>query len=115
MLKRIGIVVLAIVLLTAPAFAGFETSPWKTAGGSYSDQALGKLGFGLTNAFLGWTEIFTESFDAGSKGGEKFAAGLGNGLINAVLDTVEGALHTVTFFLPQLDVPLPEGGTDVLK
>ena len=91
-------------LMTAPAFAA---SSW--ANGSYSDQAVGKFKFGLTNTLLGWTEIFTEPYAS------KSIEGVGKGLWNGIGDTVGGALHLVTFPFPMIDVPLPDGGTDVLK
>ena len=88
-------------------------SPWTQEAG-YSNQAMAKLGFGLKNLLLGWTDLFTEPRDA-MQSGEGFLRGLGYGIKDGLLNEVGGVVHTVTFFLPQVDAPLPEGGTQVLS
>ncbi len=94
-----------LTLISGSAFAA--------SGESYGDKAKDKLVYGLKNLALGWTEILQET-------GEAVQAktcpikGLGNGVYNAVGDTVGGALHVVTFFAPDIKVPLPEGGTDIM-
>ena len=88
-------------------------SPWTQEVG-YRDQALGKLGFGLKNLLLGWTDLFVEPKEASDAGGN-ILKGIGVGLKDAVENTLGGAVHTVTFFLPQIDAPLPEGGTQLLS
>ena len=111
--KRLGVVVvLGIGLLAAPLFAS-AASPWAD-GATYGEKATGKLKYGLTNALLGWTSLFREPVEA-SKAGENVFVGIGRGVWNAVGQTVGGAAHAVTFPIPQIDIPLPEGGTDLLK
>ena len=109
--KRIGTLALGIALFAAP-LAASAASPWADEG-TYGTKVGGKLKYGLTNTLLGWTEVFTEPYEA-SQYGENVFVGIGKGLWNGVLDTVLGAAHAVTFFIPQIDVPLPEGGTDIL-
>ena len=105
MIKKVSILLVIFALNATPVFAASEGCMGK---------CMGKLGYGLTNLLLGWTEIFQEPYKAAKSGGN-VVKGLGKGLWNAVGDTVGGALHTITFFLPQVDVPLPEGGTDILQ
>ncbi len=105
MLKKMAVFVTIFALAAGSAFAA---SDW-ASGASYGDKAIGKLKFGLTNVLLGWTELFTEPYES------KSIDGVGSGLVNAIGDTIGGALHLVTFPLPMIDIPLPEGGTDLLK
>jgi len=105
MIKKVSIFLLAFTLVAAPAFAG---SSW-TSEGSYGAKTMAKLGFGLENALLGWTEIFTEIAEADNK-----LVGVGNGLLNFVGDTVGGVLHVATFPCPNIDIPLPQGGVGIL-
>ena len=109
--KRIGLVVLGVALLAAPMTAS-AASPWADEA-TYSAKAMGKLKYGLTNALLGWTSLFRTPMQA-SQAGENVVVGIGRGVWNAVGQTVGGAAHAVTFPLPMIDIPLPEGGTDVL-
>ncbi|MBI2093855.1 MAG: hypothetical protein HYT88_03950 [Candidatus Omnitrophica bacterium] len=111
MARRIGLVLFGVVLLSAPMTAS-AASPWAD-GATYSEQAVGKLKYGLKNVLLGWTSLFREPVQA-SQNGENVLVGIGRGVWNAAGQTVGGALHAVTFPIPQIDVPLPEGGTDVL-
>ncbi len=110
--KRVRLVVLAFALLVGPALASAE-SPW-ASGATYSDKAVGKLKYGLTNALLGWTSLFREPIQA-SQAGENILVGIARGVWDAVGQTVGGAAHAVTFLIPAIDIPLPEGGTDLLK
>lgn len=112
MTKRFGVVALVLALVAAPT-AAFAASPWAQEA-SYAGKATGKLVYGLKNGLLGWTEIFSEPAEA-IQGGGNFFVGVGEGLFNAVGQTVGGALHLGTFFIPQIDVPLPEGGTQLLQ
>ncbi len=123
-----GIAVLAVVGMSAmtPATAeagdmggkrmtlsltkDYTASPWTNEMG-YSKQAVGKLGFGLKNLLLGWTELFTEPKAASDKG-DNVLKGIGMGLKNGLEDELGGVVHTVTFFLPQVDAPLPDGGVN---
>lgn len=90
---------------------GFAVSPWAESG-TYSEQATGKFKFGFKNLFLGWTELFTEPQEAQSEG-RNFIQGLGQGVVNFVLDTAGGVLHLVTFPITQIDIPLPENGISI--
>ncbi len=128
--KRIGLLAsllaLVAVVTTSPAVGEaaddvitlsltkeYTASPWTNEMG-YSSRAFGKLGFGLKNLLLGWTDLFVEPKEA-MDGGENVLKGIGVGVKDAVENTLGGAVHIVTFFLPQIDAPLPEGGTQVLS
>ena len=104
-----GLLVVALMVGPTVGHAG-EASPW-TAEAGWSAKAVGKLGFGVKNLLLGWTELFTEPKEASSES-RSVLGGLGTGLVNAVADTLGGALHLVTFPITGLDVPLPEGGVE---
>ena len=110
--KRLGWMVLGIAVLVAPMTVS-AASPWAD-GATYSEKASGKLKYGLTNALLGWTSLFRTPMEA-SKAGENVVVGIGRGVWNAVGQTVGGAAHAVTFPLTMIDIPLPEGGTDILS
>ena len=101
------IALVAVALMVMPSM-GFAASPWKEKGGSYSDMAKNKLDFGLKNLLAGWTELIAQPAKAKDIG--SFATGLGRGIYNAVVDTVGGALHTATFPITAIDVPLPDNG-----
>ena len=110
--NRIGIVVLVgAALLVAPMTAS-AASPWADEV-TYKDQVCAKLKYGLKNALLGWTSLVRTPVEA-HQSGDNVLVGLVEGVWNAVGQTVGGAAHAVTFPLPQIDIPLPEGGTDVL-
>ena len=91
----------------------YTPSLW-TAEVGYGRRALGKLGFGIKNIVLGWTELFTESHEAVIAGDSVFY-GLAKGVTYAVLDELGGIVHLATFPITGLDVPLPDGGTHVLS
>ena len=91
----------------------YTASPWTSEVG-WANRAKAKLGFGLKNALLGWTEIFTEPKKA-IDGGNNFFVGLGKGVKNGVEDTLGGDIHTLTFAFTELDAPLPNGGTQLLS
>ena len=92
---------------------GGAGSPWADEVG-YANQAKGKLVYGVKNVLLGWTELFTQPHEA-IQNGENVFVGLGKGVWNGVGQTVGGALHAITFPIPAIDVPLPEGGTQVFQ
>ena len=114
MLKKlaVGFLVLPIFASVAYAYEPVKASPWAEET-TYGEKALGKLEFGLINLGLGWTEVLSEPYQADKAGANAWRA-IGTGICNAVFDTVGGALHAGTFFIP-VDVPLPEGGTDILE
>ena len=91
----------------------YTASPWTREAG-WSNRAMGKLGFGLKNALLGWTELFVEPQKAMQSGGN-FFRGVGMGIKDAVENTLGGVLHVLTFPITGVDVPLPDGGTQLLS
>ncbi len=134
MSKRFGVLVVvgALLAVTGPAAIGhaanagtggakmtlsltkdYTSSPWTSESG-WSSRAIGKLGFGVKNALLGWTELFTEPRESMQEGGN-FFVGLGVGAKNAVEDTLGGVVHVVTFPITSLDAPLPEGGVQLFS
>ena len=133
MLKRVGVLVVLGALVAAPVMGlaaehggkamssgalhtlsltkDYTASPWTQEAG-WGQRAASKLGFGVKNLLLGWTELFSEpkaALDAGSN----FFVGLGKGLKNAVEDELGGAVHVVTFLVTCLDAPLPGGGVSL--
>ena len=131
MFKRLGlvVVVVAAVMAALPAtgyaaeMAGgakytlsltkdYTPSPWTSEVG-WSNRAIGKLGFGLKNALLGWADLFTEPKEA-MDGGQNFFVGLGHGFKDGVENEIGGLVHIVTFPITGVDWPLPEGGTQLL-
>ena len=111
--KRFGLaLVLGVALLGAPMMAS-AASAWADEV-TYKDQICAKLKYGLKNALLGWTSLVRTPMEA-SESGENVLVGIGQGVWDAVGQTVGGAAHAVTFPLPQIDIPLPNGGTDVME
>ena len=114
-MKKLILALLAVAVLAAPTMAFAEcnckASPWTTKT-TYKDKSVGKLEFGIKNFFGGWTEIFTEPKEAHDAKTNVWR-GVGEGLWNAVADTIGGILHIATFPITGLDVPLPEGGTTI--
>ncbi len=108
--KRMGLVIFALLVLSAPMTASAASS-W-AEGATYSEKVTGKLKYGVRNTLLGWTSLFREPMQA-SQAGENVFVGIGRGVWNAVGQTAGGIVDVVTFPLPQIDIPLPEGGTDV--
>ena len=98
---------LLILVLLAPAVC-FAASPW-TTNTTYSDKVTGKLSYGFTNLTLGWLDLFYEPHRYHVEKKNIFL-GIGKGIFDLVGNTVGGALHTVTFFIPQIDVPIPDNG-----
>lgn len=104
MQKKILILGLVVVMLSASAVV-FAGSPW-TEKATYSEKVTAKLSFGYKNLLGGWTELFTEP----ASGEGNVFQGIGRGLTNFVVYTAGGALHLVTFLIPQIDIPLPGNG-----
>ncbi|MFC1594446.1 exosortase system-associated protein, TIGR04073 family [Candidatus Omnitrophota bacterium] len=69
---------------------------------AYAQKALRKLGRGVTNTILGWTEILIGIELTGKEDGVLAGAsyGLLKGTANTVLRTGVGAFELVTCFLP---------------
>ena len=107
MMKKITVLVICLMMLSTSVFAA--SSPWNNPKASYGQQAMHKFAYGLTNTVLGWSKIFTKPYEAASNHTD-FATGVVTGLWQGVADTVGGVLHLVTFPIPQIDIPLPDGG-----
>lgn len=91
----------------------YTPSPWTNEVG-WSSRALGKLGFGVKNVLLGWTDLFIEPQEELQAGGN-FFKGLGTGIKDTIGNELGGVLHVLTFPITAVDVPLPEGGTQLLS
>lgn len=91
----------------------YTASPWTHEAG-YSNRAIGKLGFGIKNLLLGWTDLFVEPMDASNSGGN-LLKGIGVGLKDGIENELGGAVHIITFPFTNIDAPLPEGGTQLLS
>ncbi len=105
-MKKIALLMLALAVLLTSSSA-FAASPW-TEKESYKDKTVGKVDFGFKNFLGGWTELFNRPIKY-HKEGKSASEGAVVGLYNAVVYTVGGALHLVTFPIP-VDVPLPNNG-----
>ena len=128
MVKRLGMWVAVCALFVCPAVGyaadmggakwtlsltpEYVPSAWTQEVG-YGNRHLSKLGFGVKNVLLGWTEILTEPKESIAEGSNLFV-GLGTGLKNGIEQELGGVIHAATFFITELDVPLPEGGTRLL-
>jgi len=88
---------------------------------NYIEGATNKFDRGAINLLMGWTEILSEPLDHAREREGKMAKtghffiGIGEGLINGVLNTVGGTANLVTSLIPAFEIPLPEGGIDVQK
>ena len=104
--------VFSLFLLPVPGLAA-GVSPW-TEAETYQEKALRKLDFGLKNLFFGWTELVEEPLTAyrNKEDHRMICRAKWRGLGHALADTAGGALHTATFFIPQIDIPLPENGVE---
>ena len=111
--KRFGVVLVFVLGLVVAPMLALAASPWAD-GVTYGEKVTGKLKYGLTNTLFGCTSLFREPIQA-SQAGENVFVGIARGVWNAVGQTVGGAAHAVTFLVPQIDIPLPEGGTDLLQ
>ncbi|MBI3307392.1 MAG: hypothetical protein HYZ84_06290 [Candidatus Omnitrophica bacterium] len=110
-MKKILIVLLVGVMMASLPGLGYAASPWTQEVG-YTNQMKGKLDFGVKNLLGGWTEIFRSPMRA-HEGKTCPIRGTGIGIVNAVVYTVGGALHTVTFPFTFIDIPLPNNGVQL--
>lgn len=116
MSKKILFCLAIFAFLAVPlalALEAKQASPW-TSETTNQGRITSKLEFGFKNTLAGWTEIFSEPYDAWQEKGNVLK-GVGRGLCNAVYDTVGGILHLATFPLQKPDIQLPEGGTDTFS
>ena len=102
MKKIMSLVVILSMLLAPVVFAA--SSPW-TENKTYAEKTVGKLGYGLTNTLLGWTKFISTPNDYSNEG-KNVWQGVGQGLIDAGVTTVLGAVQLVTFPIPA-DIPIP--------
>jgi hypothetical protein len=107
MKKMLAVAMLVVVAVFAVQTVAFAASPWMDEP-TYTAKAGAKLGFGLKNALLGWTELLTRPVDYHAEG-KNLLDGIGSGITYAVAYTAGGAIHTGTFFIP-VDLPLPNDG-----
>ena len=107
-MKRISFFVFFLPMLLICSTAHAIYSPWMDAG-SYPNKAFQKLMYGIQNVALGWSEIITEPLQHHHTN-KQLANSLAKGFMNAVTDTVGGAVHAVTFPFTNVDVVLPEKG-----
>ena len=114
-MKKLSLLLIMVLMMSALPAIGWAGSPWTTETTQH-DKMMGKLGYGMKNLLLGWTEIIKRPIQ-GAKDEQfiGFGKGLGIGLYNGVMDTVGGALHVVTFPVTGLDIPLPGGGVECHK
>ena len=101
-MKKIMSLVVVLCMLLAPL--AFAASPW-TEEKTYGEKTVGKLGYGLTNTVLGWTKLISTPNDY-SSAGKNVWQGVGQGLVDAPVTTVLGAVQLVTFPIPA-DIPIP--------
>ena len=99
--------------LTVSLTKEYTASPWTNEVG-YGRRALGKLGFGMKNILLGWTELVTESCQA-VKAGDNLFIGFAKGVEYTIANELGGVVQVATFPITALDTPLPDGGTQILS
>ena len=107
-MKKIMSLVVVLSLLLAPL--AFAASPW-TEEKTYGDRITGKFMFGLQNTLFGWIQLFAVTNKFASEG-KNVWSGVGQGLVEAVVDSFGGVLQLVTFPIPA-DLPLPNNGVDL--
>lgn len=108
-MKKIAVILVLIALLATPTL-GIAASPWFDEP-TYNEKVSGKFQFGLLNTLLGWTDLFIEPIRGANHCTEcsNFWTGLGKGFMDAIVNTVGGAAHLITFPLV-VDFPLPDNG-----
>ena len=114
-MRTLSLLIIVVFAVTAIPTIGWAASPWTTEAEN-SGKMMGKLGFGVKNLLLGWTEIIRHPVKGVQGEGNKFEGfgkGLGTGLYHGLYDTVGGVLHVITFPFTNVDVPLPEDGVQL--
>lgn len=96
---------LLMVMLVACAPMSFAACPICNAAtsDSYATAAAGKLGRGLSNAALGWVELFRQPAINENKW-----EGVGRGFVHTIGRTLSGVGEAVTFFIPGAKIPVPD-------
>jgi putative exosortase-associated protein (TIGR04073 family) len=93
------VVLLAAATLTPTSAAAYEPSPVDYSRKDWAAGASRKLGRGLSNAGLGWIEIFKGMEDVREESGLWAGASWGPfyGTVNALRRTAVGVYETATF------------------
>ena len=89
----------------------FAKSPWAEEV-TYGDKVRGKIVYGMANFFGGWIALYYEPLQA-RQDHKNIFAGIGKGLVNAVVLTVGGLAHLVTAPMTFIDIPLPNNGVEL--
>ena len=66
---------------------------------NWAKSAPGKIGRGLVNAGLGWTNLFSQPIQAASSG-DNVLGGLGRGIADLFVRTLQGVVELGLFWLP---------------
>ncbi len=66
---------------------------------SFAKSAPGKLGRGVVNILLGWTNLFAQPIQA-SKSNSSMLSGIGNGFGYTLIRTIQGVVELGLFWLP---------------
>ena len=113
-MKKVWVLFLALLLISlrpgmagAAAPVGEEINPSSLHCGvceaaesqNFGKSAPGKIGRGLVNIGLGWTNLFAQPVHAGKSGGNVLS-GIGKGLGYTVIRTVQGVVELGLFWLP---------------
>ena len=106
-MKKIVCLMIILAVFAIP-MTGYAASPW-TEKATCQEKMGAKFGFGLKNVLLGWLDLFYEPHVAQVEG-KNVLGGIGKGLVDTVANELGGALHLVTFFIPKVDIPLPDNG-----
>ena len=101
-MKKVAL--LLVLAIMAMPVVGFSAD-------NYGSAVSEKLQTGITNTLLGWTKVFSVPYDY-SQAGMNTWAGVGKGMVDAVLCTGLGAFNLVTFPIPT-EFPLPDGGVNL--
>ena len=97
------LLVLVVVMLVACAPLSFASAcPDPAAYNNYAKSAGAKLVRGVSNAGLGWVELFRQPAINQNKW-----EGVGQGVIHTISRTGSGVLEAATFFIPQAKIPVP--------
>ena len=92
---------------TSPDQPVYEVSPTSPSCGlcekaespSFGTSFYGKLGRGLTNVLLGWTNLFSKPIQA-ARADENVFSGIGSGFQYLFTRTVQGVVEVGLFWIP---------------
>ena len=99
MKKLLALVVVMVIACAPLSFA--SACPDPDSYNNYGKAAGAKLVRGVSNVALGWVELFRQPAINENKW-----EGVGQGIIQTIARTGDGALEAVTFFIPQVKVPV---------